>query len=222
MAFVQTRLRNTAHQKHSSSNRPQLRLTPAAAALCMLFVALHAPAAESTLWPQQGGSEANPLVLDGTSYLVESNAQGGWYRLENDVAFTGQFNVDSAKVMAVDAAGDVRLAPSPSHSGIISVVRGSQFALSAKGSIEATDSYPFLQGQQRPADFGKKLFVQHNLRCRLICRQRPREPARHVRNHHYCADSLCFFFGLRHQCLSSKHRSNQHAGMLFHARHLYE
>lgn len=65
MAFVQTRLRNTAHQDHSSSNRPQLRLTPAAAALCMLFVALHAPAAESTLWPQQGGSEANPLVLDG-------------------------------------------------------------------------------------------------------------------------------------------------------------
>lgn len=147
MAFVQTRLRNTAHQDHSSSNRPQLRLTPAAAALCMLFVALHAPAAESTLWPQQGGSEANPLVLDGTSYLVESNAQGGWYRLENDVAFTGQFNVDSAKVMAVDAAGDVRLAPSPSHSGIISVVRGSQFALSAKGSIEATDSYQVLSSR---------------------------------------------------------------------------
>ena len=147
MAFVQTRLRNTAHQKHSSSNRPQLRLTPAAAALCMLFVALHAPAAESTLWPQQGGSEANPLVLDGTSYLVESNAQGGWYRLESDVAFTGQFNVDSAKVMAVDAAGDVRLAPSPSHSGIISVVRGSQFALSAKGSIEATDSYQVLSSR---------------------------------------------------------------------------
>ena len=147
MAFVQTCLRNTAHQDHSSSNRPQLRLTPAAAALCMLFVALHAPAAESTLWPQQGGSEANPLVLDGTSYLVESNAQGGWYRLENDVAFTGQFNVDSAKVMAVDAAGDVRLAPSPSHSGILSVVRGSQFALSAKGSIEATDSYQVLSSR---------------------------------------------------------------------------
>ena len=147
MAFVQTRLRNTAHQDHSSSNRPQLRLTPAAAALCMLFVALHAPAAESTLWPQQGGSEANPLVLDGTSYLVESNAQGGWYRLENDVAFTGQFNVDSAKVMAVAAAGHVRLAPSPSHSGIISVVRGSQFALSAKGSIEATDSYQVLSSR---------------------------------------------------------------------------
>lgn len=147
MAFVQTRLRNTAHQDHSSSNRPQLRLTPAAAALCMLFAALHAPAAESTLWPQQGGSEANPLVLDGTSYLVEINAQGGWYRLENDVAFTGQFNVDSAKVMAVDAAGDVLLAPSPSHSGIISVVRGSQFALSAKGSIEATDSYQVLSSR---------------------------------------------------------------------------
>ena len=86
-------------------------------------------------------------MLDGTSYLVESNAQGGWYRLENDVAFTGQFNVDSAKVMAVDAAGDVRLAPSPSHSGIISVVRGSQFALSAKGSIEATDSYQVLSSR---------------------------------------------------------------------------
>ena len=141
MAFVQTRLRNTAHQDHSSSNRPQLRLTPAAAALCMLFVALHAPAAESTLWPQQGGSEANPLVLDGTSYFVENNSQGGWYRLENVAEFTGSFSVRDSKVTAVEAAGDVRLSPSSNYSGTIYAVgNGSQFALSAKGRIEITAS----------------------------------------------------------------------------------
>ena len=142
MAFVQTRLRNTVHQKHSSSNRPQLRLTPAAAALCMLFAALHAPAAESTLWPLQGGSESNPLVLDGTSYFVENNSQGGWYRLENDADFTGSFSVRDAKVTAVEAAGDVRLSPSSNYSGTIYAVgNGSQFALSAKGRIEITASY---------------------------------------------------------------------------------
>ena len=109
MAFVQTRLRNTAHQKHSSSNRPQLRLTPAAAALCMLFAALHAPAAESTLWPQQGGSEANPLVLDGTSYFVENNSQGGWYRLENDAEFTGSFSVRDSLCPQKSRIGGVHL-----------------------------------------------------------------------------------------------------------------
>lgn len=222
MAFVQTRLRNTAHQDHSSSNRPQLRLTPAAAALCMLFAALHAPAAESTLWPQQGGSEANPLVLDGTSYLVESNAQGGWYRLENDVAFTGQFNVDSAKVMAVDAAGDVRLAPSPSHSGIISVVRGSQFALSAKGSIEATDSYQVLSSRGSSVRLtSEKSFSFNTSYFAGLYADNDRDNPQGTSEIIITAPTVTLS-SAGHQCLSWKRRSNQHAGRLFQAKYLHE